>query len=174
MGGCFSPGISCKVYLKTEIFLNWNWHLSVTFRWEPSNFQVTFCLLNMVETQCKTTINQFLKHGLKKPGPSIKPRGSFICVSQRKIARDIHFFKLFPFTSPSYCYYHEQYHSLLLQESFVSKIPLKNLYFQFHSFLARNSPGWTFRVPSWVNEWPLVDLIYLSLFSYMWFILQVH
>lgn len=171
---CFSPGISCKVYLKIEIFWIAVGISLVPFRWGPSDYKVTFCDANLVETQRETTIGHFLEHRLKKLGPGAKPQRSFMMVRQRKIAKDIHFFQLFSLTSLSRCYYHEQYHSLPTAGNFCEQNTIENLYFQIHSLLARNNPGWTFRVPSRANEWPLADLIHLSLFIHIWFILHAY
>lgn len=71
----------------------------------------------------------------------------------------------------SFCHYHEQYHSFPTTGNFCEQNTIENLYFQIHSLLARKKPGWTFSVSSWVNEWPFIDLIYLSLFIHIWFVL---
>lgn len=103
---------------------------------------------DLVETQWKTTISQFLKHRLKKLGPSIKPRQSFMIVHQRKITRDIQFSIYSPSLACSYCYCHVQYHSLPTAGIFCEQNTIENLHFRIHSLLARNSPGWTFGCPA--------------------------
>lgn len=84
---------------------------------------MTFCDADVEETQGKTTINPFLKHRLKKLGPSIKPGRSFMIVRQRKIARDIHFSNYSPSLASLIAITMSNIILYPLQEPFVSKIP---------------------------------------------------
>lgn len=68
--------------------------------------------------------NQFLKHRLKKLGPSVKPRQSFMIVRQRKIARDIHFSNYSPSLASLIAITTSDIILYLLRKPFVSKIPL--------------------------------------------------